>query len=162
MMYFSKFNPDLCYLVLHPFRYSFVSSPSLLNLFFFQFIFRLCHFPTFPFKRRPRPIPVLPSSIRSCHWDPASQKAKAQPGCLRKTVLRSRHRETSSGLPWDQHTSGRPTAGNHLVSLQLPEDSRQLPDKKAQAVCLPRIPIPHTRKSLALRDHFWEFQKIPE
>ena len=82
--------------------------------------------------------------------------------CLRKTVLRSRHRETSSGLPWDQHTSGRPTAGNHLVSLQLPEDSRQLPDKKAQAVCLPRIPIPHTRKSLALRDHFWEFQKIPE
>ena len=35
-------------------------------------------------------IPVLPSSIRSCHWDPASQKAKAQPGCLRKTVLRQR------------------------------------------------------------------------
>lgn len=35
------------------------------------------------------------------HWDPASQKAKAQPGCLRKTVLRSKHTETSSGLPWD-------------------------------------------------------------
>ena len=48
-----------------------------------------------------------------------------------------------------------------LATTWLPsnfqKDSRQLPDKKAQAACLPRIPIPHARKSLALKDHFWEF-----